>query len=187
MTSTTGTRLPNPDFVHPELTAPETGEGRAARYVASVTRLSLSTIFVWAFIDKLFGLGHATKAGKGWLDGGSPTTGFLKGAAAGPLKGFYNNLAGVAVIDWLFMGALLGVGVALLLGVAMRPAAIAGGLLMVMMWSAVLPPSNHIFMDDHIIYALVLVGLALTYAGRTLGLGRQWESLPLVRRFPVLK
>ncbi len=42
-------------------------------------------------------------------------------------------------------------------------------------------------MDDHIVYALVLVSLVLTGAGHVLGLGRAWERLPLVRRFPVLR
>ena len=36
-------------------------------------------------------------------------------------------------------------------------------------------------------YALVLVLLALTAAGRTLGLGRIWERLPFVVRFGFLK
>ncbi len=34
-----------------------------------------------------------------------------------------------------------------------------------MMWSAVLPPENNPFMDDHLIYAQVLVVLALAAAG----------------------
>jgi thiosulfate dehydrogenase [quinone] large subunit len=55
------------------------------------------------------------------------------------------------------------------------------------MWTAVLPPENNPFMDDHIIYALVLVLLAALGAGHTLGLGDYWEKLPLVKRFPFLK
>ena len=69
----------------------------------------------------------------------------------------------------------------------MRLAAAAGGLLMVLMWTAVLPPENNPFMDDHLIYAAVLVGLALVGAGNTLGLGRVWATLPLVRRFGWLR
>lgn len=38
-----------------------------------------------------------------------------------------------------------------------------------------------------VLYALVLVLLLLAKAGHTLGLGRAWESLHLVQRFPVLK
>jgi thiosulfate dehydrogenase [quinone] large subunit len=41
-------------------------------------------------------------------------------------------------------------------------------------------------MDDHLIYAAVLVLLALLGAGNTLGLGRRWTATPLVRRNPWL-
>ena len=72
------------------------------------------------------------------------------------------------------MVGLAGIGVALLLGIGMRVAAVAGGLLLVLMWTAVLPPENNPFMDDHLIYAAVLAVLALVDAGDTLGLGRVW-------------
>jgi len=85
------------------------------------------------------------------------------------------------------MIGLAGIGVALMLGIAMRIAAAAGAALLVMMWSAVLPPENNPFMDDHLVYALVLVLLALTAAGRTLGFGRVWERIPFVVRFGFLK
>jgi thiosulfate dehydrogenase [quinone] large subunit len=68
----------------------------------------------------------------------------------------------------------------------MRIAAVSGVILLVMMWSAVLPPENHIFMDDHIIYALVIVGLALVGAGRTWGFGNWWSRTALVQRYPWL-
>ena len=84
------------------------------------------------------------------------------------------------------MAALLAIGVALMLGIGMRLAAGAGALLVVMMWSAVLPPASNPFMDDHLIYAAVLVLLALLGAGNTLGLGRMWTATPLVRRNPWL-
>jgi thiosulfate dehydrogenase [quinone] large subunit len=37
-------------------------------------------------------------------------------------------------------------------------------------------------MDDHLIYAMLLVILAAAGAGATLGLGRWWERLPLVSK-----
>jgi thiosulfate dehydrogenase [quinone] large subunit len=89
-------------------------------------------------------------------------------------------------VDWLFMAGLLAIGAALVLGIAMRLAAASGALLLVLMWAMVLPPANNPFMDDHLIYALLLGMLVLAGAGRTLGLGRQWEALPLVRRYPFL-
>jgi thiosulfate dehydrogenase [quinone] large subunit len=129
----------------------------------------------------MFGLGHETADKAAWINGGHPTQGFLKFAAAGPFKGFYNNLAGQTWADWLFMIGLLGIGVALVLGIGMRVAATAGATLLVLMWSAVLPPENNLFMDDHLIYAAVLAILALVGAGTTLGLGRYWAKLPIVR------
>ena len=38
------------------------------------------------------------------------------------------------------------------------------------------------FMDDHIIYALVLIGLDAVGAGKTLGLGGRWARTALVQR-----
>jgi thiosulfate dehydrogenase (quinone) large subunit len=85
------------------------------------------------------------------------------------------------------MLGLLGIGLALILGVGMRIAAVSGAALLLMMWSAVLPPANNLFMDDHIIYALVLGLLALTGAGRAFGLGKAWERIPIVRDHGFLK
>ncbi|SFP32719.1 thiosulfate dehydrogenase [quinone] large subunit [Actinomadura madurae] len=162
-------------------------ESPAARYVWALARLSLGWVFVWAFLDKLFGLGHATPAAKAWIEGGSPTGGFLKNSPTGPFAGFYHDLAGAAWADWLFMIGLGGIGAALVLGVGIRIAAAAGAVLLVMMWTAVLPPENNVFMDDHLIYAILIVGLALVSAGDTLGLGRWWGNTRLAKRLPILK
>ncbi|TMQ80127.1 hypothetical protein ETD83_41855, partial [Actinomadura soli] len=105
----------------------------------------------------------------------------------GPFAGFYNDIAGAAWADWLFMLGLAAIGGALILGIGMRIAAVTGAALLVMMWTAVLPPDNNPFMDDHLIYAILIVGLALVSAGDTLGLGRWWGETRLVKRLPVLK
>jgi thiosulfate dehydrogenase [quinone] large subunit len=155
-------------------------------------------VFLWAFLDKLFALGFGTGrdaetgvvdrfGDAAWINGGSPTEGFLKFGADGPFKGFYNDIAGAAWADWLFMLGLLGIGLALTLGITMRIASAAGALLLVMMWTVVLPPENNPFLDDHLIYAEVLVLLALTSAGRTFGFGRMWERVPFVTRHGILK
>ncbi len=57
-----------------------------ARYLWAVTRLCLGWTFLWPFLDKTFGLGHETPWSKAWLNGGSPTNGFLAGAT-GPFAG----------------------------------------------------------------------------------------------------
>lgn len=178
-----------------ETTAPAVGTaeietttttGKAARYVFAGVRLAIGWTFLWAFIDKVFGLGFATPAERAWVEGGNPTKGFLSGAE-GPFAGIYHDLAGTAFANWAFMLGLLGLGLALTLGIGMRIAAAAGATLYVMMWSVALPPQTNPFMDEHLIFAAVLVGLALIGAGKTLGLGKFWEKLPIVQKLPFLK
>ncbi len=157
------------------------------RYVAAAARISLGWVFLWAFLDKLFGLGHETTRAQAWINGGSPTYGFLAKGSKGPFADFYHGIAGATWANWLFMIGLAGIGIALVAGVAMRIAAGAGALMLVLMWTAVLPPANNPFMDDHIVYAMVLVLLAALGAGRFVGLGGVWERLAIVQRFPILK
>lgn len=158
-----------------------------ASWVWVLARLSLGWVFMWAFLDKTFGLGRATESAEAWIDGGSPTFGFLKFGATGPFKGFYSDIAGDGWANWLFMIGLLAIGVALLLGIGMRVAAVAAVVMLVLMWTVVLPPENNPFMDDHLIYAILVVGLAAVEAGDTFGFGKAWGRLPMVQRNPWLK
>ena len=162
----------------------------ASTFVANllvVLRLAFAWEFLWAFADKTFGFGFATPAERSWINGGSPTRGFLANSASGPFESFYKGIAGATWVDWLFMIGLFGIGAALLFGVGMRIAAAAGTLLMVMMWSVALPPDTNPFLDTHLLEALVLILLAATYAGDRFGFGRWWGNTRLVRTFPVLR
>jgi thiosulfate dehydrogenase [quinone] large subunit len=159
----------------------------AVDYVWAGLRIGLGWIFLWAFLDKLFGWGFATAQENAWVNGGSPTEGFLTFGTTGPFEGFYQGLAGAAWADVLFMVGLAGIGLALIAGVGVRVAAASGALLMVLMWTAALPPENNPFLDDHLIYAGLLAGLAMVNAGDTLGLGRSWARTALVRRLPWLR
>ena len=124
-------------------------------------RLALGFIFLWAFIDKLFGLGFATPAERAWLNGGSPTYGFLTNAVKGPFAEFFRSLAGHAWVDWVFMLGLLFVGVSLLINRFVRLGSIAGMAMVLLMYLAVLPPENNPLIDDHIVYALVFLFFAV--------------------------
>jgi thiosulfate dehydrogenase (quinone) large subunit len=125
-----------------------------------VLRIVMALIFLWAFFDKLFGLGFATASEKAWIHGGSPTSGFLANATQGPFADVFKSLAGVPLVDWLFMLGLLFVGLTYLFNRYMKWGAVAGIAMMALMYLAVLPPENHPFLDDHIVYALVLGLLA---------------------------
>jgi thiosulfate dehydrogenase [quinone] large subunit len=133
-------------------------------------RFVMSFIFLWAFVDKLFGLGFATKSVDAWIDGGSPTTGFLKFGTHGPLASVFQSLAGIPMIDWLFMLGLLFIGVTLLVNRFVLLGAIAGILMMLLMWLATFPPVNNPIVDEHIVYALVLTILAMRSKEGRLGL-----------------
>jgi thiosulfate dehydrogenase [quinone] large subunit len=159
----------------------------AARRALAVLRIAFGLTFLWAFVDKVFGLGYATPSGKGWIDGGDPTAGFLGKGATGPFADFYHSLVGDFWVTPLFMIGLAGIGLALVLGIGLRIAAASGALLYLLMWSAVLPPENNPVIDDHILGALTLIALALVAAGTTWGLGRQWNRLDLVNRYPWLR
>jgi thiosulfate dehydrogenase [quinone] large subunit len=169
----------------------------AARSLA-LLRIATGFVFLWAFLDKLIGLGYSTTGAKSWLSGGSPTTGFLGHADLGPFQSFFRGLAGSTLVDVAFMACMLGVGVAVIAGVGLRLSAIAGGAMMLMMWAAEWPlarftsegapaGSSNPLIDYHIIYALALVVVAATAAGSTWGLGARWASLPVVRRFSWLR
>jgi thiosulfate dehydrogenase (quinone) large subunit len=164
----------------------------AARALA-VLRISTGFVFLWAFLDKTFGWNYATPSTKAWINGGSPTKGFLSSVDVGPFQGTFHNLAGTTFANWAFMLGLLGIGIALIAGIGMRIAAAAAVLMMAMMWLAEYPlaqhtnkgeptGSNNPITDYHFIYAVSAVVVALTYAGHTWGLGRWWASLPFIQK-----
>jgi thiosulfate dehydrogenase [quinone] large subunit len=189
---------------HPELVtldeAPVVTDGPARKALA-VLRVGFGLTFLWAFFDKLLGLGFATGAitndagartgiaiGKdAWINGGNPTLGFLEFGASGPLKGFYNGIAGEAWVNVLFMAGLLAIGVALTFGIAIRLGSAAGFVMYLMMWSVALWPANNPVLDEHVLGALTMVVLGLTLSGDTWGLGRAWARLDRVRRSPALR
>ena len=157
--------------------------------------------FLWAFLDKTFALAFATGRNPetgginffgpdAWISGGSPTDGFLGFGlhTKEPFLTFYQGMVGSAFVEWAFMLSLLGIGIALMFGVVTRIAAIGAAALMVMMYFAgAFLPENNPLLDEHFIYAVVLVGIAYVGAGRFLGLGNRWRKTELVKRYPILE
>lgn len=153
-------------------------------------RIGLGIIFLWAFFDKLFGLGYSTcrnaetqvtevMCNNAWLSGGSPTTGFLSFGTSGPLADFYQSLAGNPFIDWVFMIGLAGIGLGLILGIAIRLATIGGILMMILMYTAALWPDTNPILDDHIIYAIALLVILFSNNLQVWGLGSWWNDQKL--------
>ncbi len=160
---------------------------RKDQYAWVFLRLGMGWIFLWAFLDKLLGLGFSTAAGKSWLAGVSPTFGFLSSATHGPFAGVFQGMAGSAFVDWLFMLGLLLVGTSLILGIGIRIAAYSGSLIMLLMWLAALPPKNNPFLDDHVIYLIILLGLSSVRAWQWFGFGSWWSKTPIVKKYPLFQ
>lgn len=153
------------------------------QYVLGLLRLTVGFIFLWAFVDKVFGLGFATTADKAWLAGASPTAGFLQFAVHGPLAGFYHSLAGSGLVDWLFMLGLLFIGVSLMLGIFMKLGGYSGIIMLALMYGALgLSPVNNPLIDEHVIYILVIFVLMMTNSGQYLGFGKWWGNTSFVQK-----
>jgi thiosulfate dehydrogenase [quinone] large subunit len=181
------------DIDHPEIgNLPGSVVTATAIKALAVLRVAIGFVFLWAFLDKTFGLHYSTPSARAWIHGGSPTKGFLSSVEVGPFTSMFHSMAGNVLIDWLFMLGMLGIGVAVILGVALRLSAVAGFVIMALMWFAEFPLAQHTnsgapsgstnpITDYHFIYAVALIALAATYAGNTWGFGKVWARLPFVR------
>ncbi|MCS7183944.1 MAG: hypothetical protein NZ866_01180 [Patescibacteria group bacterium] len=164
-----------------------------------ILRISLGFIFLWAFFDKLLGLGFSTCRNPetnivdyfcrdAWINGGSPTFYFLKFAVRGPFAEIFRSMAGNMIVDWLFMVGLLGVGLGLMLGIFMKLSTFFGSVMLFLMYLAgFLPPQHNPLIDDHIIYIITLIVLHFSEAEKYLGLGSWWEKLKIVDKYKIFK
>jgi len=119
--------------------------------------------------------------------------------------GYLNNAKTFpALFQWFASPALLPItnfvnewgltllGVSLILGLGVRLSSILGAVLMLLYYFPVLEfpyiPGAHAFIiDDHIIYALVLLYFAAVRAGRVWGLENWCSNLPICQKFPRLR
>lgn len=200
MAATASTPSTDRALYAPAVPSTETDKVRGGR-IWGVLRLAMGWTFLWAFLDKAFALGFATgrdpKTGvvdrfgdAAWIHGGSPTDGFLKFGlhTKAPFTDFYSGLVGSTFIEWIYMLSMLAIGIALILGIATRLAAGAGIVWMVLFYTAAaIWPENNPFLDEHVVYAIVLAGIGVVGAGRYLGIGRAWERLSFVQKYPILR
>ncbi len=165
-------------------------------YIWSALRICLGSIFLWAFLDKFFGLGFTTcrdeatnvittGCSSAFIEGGSPTTGFLQFGTQGPLAETFQQLAGNNLVDLLFMAGLLGIGVGLILGIGVKLATISGTVLLALMYLSTLWPENHPLIDSHIVYMVVLAGIYHANSRQKWGLRHWWMKQPLVKHAPI--
>lgn len=143
-------------------------------YTIAIGRLLMGFVFLWAFLDKLYGLHFSTPTNQAWSHGGSPTKAYLL-AVHGPFAGIFHNLAGKSWVDWIFMIGLAGIGIALITGIAVRIAVVTGSILLVLMWFASLPIHANPVVDDHVLYVVLLWVVFFGYRNQVLSLGAWWR------------
>jgi thiosulfate dehydrogenase (quinone) large subunit len=191
----------------PELERLEPIHTKGLQRVFGVLRFAMGWTFLWAFLDKLFALGFSTgrvvnDAGQtvridffgpdAWINGASPTAGAVAFGLKGPfadniqtITGFQMTQAGPTVagwLDWVYMISLLLIGLGLILGVMTRIAAVGGIIWLAAFYlGTAIWPEHNPFLDEHVVYAIVLVGLILANAGRYYGLGKIWQRVGFVR------
>ncbi|MFK7800361.1 MAG: hypothetical protein AB8G95_01900 [Anaerolineae bacterium] len=148
-------------------------------------RILMGFIFLYAALNSLFGF---TGEGPGWLfGGGSPTFGYLNFATRGPLSGLFKAMAGNPIVDVLHVGGQLLIGISLVLGIGLRIAGFAGALQMFLIFLSAFPPEHNPIIDEHIVYSVILIGIAMIRPGETLGLGKMWSEVELVKNYPILE
>jgi len=173
-------------------------------------RLSIGFVFLWAFLDKCFGLGYATPSDKKWMFGtgtGNPTAGYLKFGVnpKGPFASFFHSLGDTALkggptswINWLFMLGLLGIGLGLMLGIFARITAVCGVIMLAMMYVASAPwaqyqdasganQSQNPIVDEHLVYMFAILAMVYVGAQCALGLGKWWSSLGFVGKVKIFQ
>lgn len=180
-----------------------TGSSKLGWVMLSVSRIALGFVFLWAFLDKLIGLGFSTcrtvaedgtfsidaMCDKAWLNGGHVTEGYLVygGNVNSPFHDFFVNLGADRWTDWPFMLGLAGVGIALMLGIGTRIGAWAGSAMLLFMYLTQMFPSTNPILDEHIVYILAIIAIvALELSRQTVGLGSWWRKLPIVKKNPWL-
>jgi thiosulfate dehydrogenase (quinone) large subunit len=137
------------------------------RYLIALLRIAMGSFFFYAGITKV-------------LDPTWSAAGYLKGAAH--LEGLFSWLASPMVLpitNFLNEWGLVLLGLSLFIGLFVRLSASLGVILMALYYIVLPFPyvNEHAFVvDEHIIYILVLIILAVFHAGRYLGLDSRVHS-----------
>ena len=156
------------------------------QYALSVFRLLIGWLFIWGFLDKMFGLGFQTPSEGAWINGGSPSS-YVVWVTKGVFADLFNSMAGNAFVDVLFMAALLIIGITLILGIATKITTISAVLFSIVMYALCVPPTDNPLIDYHILLAVGLVVVYYLGGYEKLSLYDKWKEFPLVKKYPILE
>lgn len=152
---------------------------KSERIVILFLRLSLGWIFLYAGFTKL--------ANPAWT-----AAGFLKGSQTFPdLYKLFTDPTILPIVNFLNEWGQLLLGISLILGIGVRLSSILGAALMVLYYLPQLSfpyiGKTSFIVDQHIIFALVLIYFAVIRAGRVYGFEQWCANLPICRKIPNLR
>lgn len=141
-----------------------------------VLRVSFGWLFLYAGVTKL-------------LDPAWTAEGYIKSAKS--LIWFYGLLLQPSVlplVNFVNEWGLTFLGLSLIFGVFVRFSSLLGAALMLLYYFVILefpyPNPHSLIVDEHIIYALLLICFATFRVGRIWGLEEWYSQLPTCRMFP---
>ena len=165
---------------------------KGQQIATAVVRIAVGTVFLSAGLEKALGAEPFSAAG------------FLKFGTAGsplfatavdkvvynPTQDFWAGLAANAtvlpIINWLVVAGEIAIGLALVLGLFTRFAAIAGTLMMGLFFVAIWD-LGHGVVNEQLLIAIVASYLGVMGAGRYYGLDSILEKATAVRQAPQLR
>jgi thiosulfate dehydrogenase [quinone] large subunit len=163
---------------------------KGQRIAIAAVRITAGAMFLTAGLEKALG--------------GFTAAAFLKGATAGapylataaekvvynPTHDLWVSLAAngtlMPVVNWLVVAGEIGIGLALVLGLFTRFAAVAGGLMMGLFYLA-LWDFSHGIVNEQMLLGVVTIFLGVIGAGRYYGVDEYIEKASTVQHTPQLK
>jgi thiosulfate dehydrogenase [quinone] large subunit len=167
--------------------------------VLGILRIAMGFVFLWPFLDKMFGLGFSTTPENSWLAGASPTKGFLQLYGVNqnsPFAFLFSDALGnmYQLVDIVYMAMLLFAGVGLMTGIFVRLSSLSTIIFMASIYLSawIINPAEGVavfnpLIDDHIIYIIILALFLIIPVGNYLGFGKKWSSFSFVEKYPILK
>lgn len=174
---------------------------RGGAITAAILRISLGLVYLWAFVSQGFGVVYTNKAAppvdaaaptkvdyswhfsydadKGWISSGfsrSPTNAFVHNNLDGPLA-FIPQKLPTGLVDFMWIFALAGLGIALTFGIAANIAGWGGFALNIMLWLSTFPPSTNPIIDgERVTFTFAILLLMWLQASKYWGVGRWWRA-----------
>lgn len=159
--------------------------GRKIEFDYSENRVGYSLLLMRLSIGWIMFQGGLTKI----MDPTWTAAGYLNNIPAGNPFGFWSMMAGVPMVDMLVTWGLLLTGLGLIFGALFRWSAFWASVMNLMFWASSLegglmqglPIAHGWVIDSHIVYIMLLFGLAAFGAGRILGVDQYLEQYDFVQ------